>query len=221
MTVPAKILLVDDQSLYREGLVELFKKWSDLAVVADVADGKSALEACAEHHPDIVLMDVKMPRMDGITACGEIHSRFPGIAVVMLSLYGDKDRVLSAITNGANGYLLKNIHARQLHDKLLAVLKGSGVLSDEAAAICIDALRAPRLVTIDAQETQELVRTLTDHEKELLQMVANGASNRDIAQRLYIGESTVKKQISFVLTKLNLANRVQAAVFALRSGIAE
>lgn len=222
MGAPAKILLADDQSLYREGLAELFKKWeTDFSVVADVSDGAAAIEASAAFDPDIVLMDVKMPGVDGIDACREISASFPDTAVVMLSLYGDKGRVLAAISNGARGYLLKNIRAVQLHDKLITVLRGGVALSDEVGAICFEALRGPRLMPINSEKTADLIASLTEHEKDLLRFVARGSSNRDIADSLYLGESTVKKQISFLLTKLDMSNRVQAAVFALRSGIAQ
>lgn len=221
MASPAKILVVDDQSLYREGLVELFKRWGDFRVVGNAGEGRAAVELAATLQPDIVLMDVKMPGMSGIDACGEICSRFPSTAVVMLSLYGGRSRVLSAIANGASGYLLKNIHAQELRAKLLAVAAGGAALSDEAAAICLEALRRPRFASADEEETRRLIASLTEHEKALLRLIANGASNRDIAGALFIGESTVKKQVSLMLAKLGLGNRVQAAVFALRSGIAD
>lgn len=220
MDAPTKILLVDDQSLYREGMIELFKRWPELEVVGDAENGEDAIEMVGEHLPDIVLMDVKMPVMDGIEACGVIRSLYPQTKVVMLSLYGDKERVLSAISNGANGYLLKNIHAKQLHYKLSFVAAGGGALPDEIAGLCLDVLRRPSLVPVDEAETQRILQTLTDHEKELLRLLALGTSNKDIGVRLFIGESTVKKQISSILVKLQVDNRVQAAVFALRSGIA-
>ena len=219
MVEPIKILLVDDQSLYREGLVELFKKWDDFRVVGDVACGVDAVSECGVLRPDIVLMDVKMPGMDGIEACGEICLRYPA-AVVMLSLYGDKGRVLSAISNGAKGYLLKNIHANELRQKLLSVAKGDAALSDEVAAVCLDALRGPKFAPLDEAKVERLISSLTEHEIELLKFIAHGASNKDIASKLFIGEGTVKKHVSLMLAKLHLENRVQAAVFALRSGIA-
>lgn len=216
-----KIVLVDDQSLYRDGLAELFKKWPGFEVVGDASNGKDAISVCLETEPDIVLMDVKMPIMDGIESCGVIHEKLPSASVVMLSLYGDKSRVLSAIANGADGYLLKSIHARQLHGKLRTLIEGGAVLSDEVASICLDALRRPKFIPVDEKEIESLLRSLTTHEKELLRLIAVGASNKLIGERLFIGESTVKKQVSLILTKLGLENRVQAAIFALRSGLAE
>ena len=215
------IALADDHALYREGLRELIGKWEDFEVVGEACNGHEAVELCEEHRPDIVLLDVKMPIMDGVAACEAIHRAIPDLAVVMLSLYCDSDRVLSAIAGGARGYLLKSIYARELRDKLNSVLRGGAVLSDEATAVCFEAIRAQRFApTIQDVEIQCKLDMLTDHEKALLHLVALGASNKEIGERLYIGESTVKKQLNVVTTKLDLKNRVQAATFALRSGLA-
>ena len=222
MGAKTTILLADDHALYREGVREFIAKWDDFEVVGEVQNGLEAVEFCRANPPDIALLDVKMPLMDGVTACGAIHRENPGIAIVMLSLYCDSDRVLSAIANGARGYLLKSIYARELRDRLQSVLADGAVLSDEAAAVCFEAIRKQRFAPVmqDA-DMQRKLDMLTDHEKELLHLVALGASNKEIAERLYIGESTVKKQLNVVTTKLELKNRVQAATFALRSGLAE
>ncbi len=216
------LLLADDHALYREGVRELIGKWDDFEVIGEAENGLEAVEFCRENNPDIALLDVKMPLMDGVTACGAIHRENPDIAVVMLSLYCDSDRVLNAISNGAQGYLLKSIYAHELRDKLHSVLKGGAVLSDEAADVCFEVIRAQRFTPpMRDAGMQVMLDMLTDHEKELLRLVALGASNKEIGERLYIGESTVKKQLNAVTTKLGLKNRVQAATFALRSGIAE
>lgn len=216
------ILLADDHALYREGVRELIGKWDDFEVVGEAQNGLEAVEFCRDHAPDIALLDVKMPIMDGVAACGAIQRESPGVIVVILSLYCDSDRVLGAISNGARGYLLKSIYARELHDKLRSVLTGAAVLSDEAASVCFEAIRAQRFApTMLDASMQVMLDMLTDHEKELLRLVALGASNKEIGERLFIGESTVKKQLNAVTTKLDLKNRVQAATFALRSGLAE
>ena len=137
MSERARIVIVDDQALYREGLIELFRRWDEFSIVGDADSGEGAIELCAQHRPDLVLLDVKMPNVDGIEACGVIRGRFPDTAVVMLSLYGEKERVLGAIANGADGYLLKSIHAKQLRSKLRSVLGGVVYLSDVASSICI------------------------------------------------------------------------------------
>ena len=214
------VLIVDDHSLYREGLVALFEKWDDVDVVGDAADGIEAVEFCRHRAPDIVLMDLKMPNLDGIEATRIVTAENPGTSVVVLSVFAEEQDVMAAIRSGACGYLLKNTHARQLHGHLRSIVKGHGALSDEVSALCLGYIRklpreqAPREAMAQGQ-------ALTEHETQLIRLLAMGYSNRDIGERLFIGEGTVKKQVSAVLTKLGLENRVQAAVYALRSGIAE
>ncbi len=213
------VLVVDDHSLYREGIISLFEKWDDFDVIGEASDGLEAVEFCRAWPPHIVLMDVKMPNMNGIEATRVITAENPDIAVIMLSVYMDEDEVIAAIRNGARGYLMKNTHARQLHGHLRNVIKGQNALSDDVASVCFDFIRqAPRERT---QANAPTGAELTDHEKQLIRLVAMGYSNRDIGKRLFIGEGTVKKQVSNLLMKLGLENRVQAAVYALRSGLAE
>lgn len=222
MNAKASILLVDDHALYREGLRELMAKWDNFEVVGEAENGLEAVQFCRATPPDMVIMDVKMPVMDGVAACGAIHRELPGIAIVMLSLYSDSDRVLSAIANGARGYLLKSIYARQLRNRLCSVLEGGAALSDEVAAVCFEAIRQQRFSPVSLDEDLRCkVDSLTEHEKAILRLVALGLSNKEIGERLYIGESTVKKQLYAVTVKLGMKNRVQAATFALRSGIAD
>lgn len=218
----ASVLLVDDHALYREGLRELFAKWDDFEVVDEVSDGLEAVAKCSVNPPDLVIMDVKMPVMDGIEACGAIRRDHPETVVVMLSLYAERERVLSAIAAGAQGYLLKSMYARQLHDRLRSVMAGGAALSEDVAAICLDAIRSSRFtMPVMDEGTRRTLGLLTKHEEELLRLVAIGASNREIGERLFIGESTVKKQLSALMVKLGLKNRVQAATFALRAGLAD
>lgn len=214
------VLVVDDHSLYREGLVSLFEKWDDFDVIGEAADGMEAIEFCRAWPPHIVLMDVKMPNMDGVEATRIITAENPNIAVVMLSVYADEDDVVAAIRNGARGYLMKNTHAKQLHGHLRNIIAGSGAVSDDVASVCFGYIkRMPRERSLAAEAPAGY--SLTDHEKQLIRLVAMGYSNRDIGKRLFIGEGTVKKQVSGLLTKLGLENRVQAAVYALRSGLVE
>lgn len=214
------VLVVDDHSLYREGITSLFEKWDDFDVIGEAGNGAEAVEFCRTWPPHVVLMDVKMPQMDGLEAARIIHAENPAIAIVMLSVDAKADDVVTAIRNGARGYLMKSTHARQLHGYLRSVLDGQCVMSNEATTACFDFIR--QLPRERAQAGASPARALlTEHELQLLRLVAMGYSNREIAQRLYIGEGTVKKQLSMLLSKLGLENRVQAAVFALRSGLAE
>ncbi|WP_172135814.1 response regulator transcription factor [Adlercreutzia sp. ZJ473] len=211
---------MDNHSLYREGLVALFEKWDDFDVIGEATDGAEAIEFCRHWPPDVVLMDLKMPCVDGIEATRVICAENPGIAVIILSVHAEEQSVIASIRNGARGYLLKNTHAKRLHSHLRNVVKGASALSDEVSAICLEYIRH-----IPREHAHAFPRpepdNLTDHEKQLIRLLAMGYSNRDIGERLFIGEGTVKKQVSSMLAKLGLENRVQAAVYALRSGIAE
>jgi len=214
------VLVVDDHSLYREGISALFEKWDDFDVIGEASDGLEAVEFCRHWPPDIVLMDLKMPNMNGIEATRIITAENPDIAVIMLTIYAEEDDVVTAIRNGARGYLMKSTHAKELHEYLGNVLKGFNVMSGEAATACFDYIKkAPR----ERQRPDGVSEhgSLTDHERQLIRLVAMGYSNREIGERLFIGEGTVKKQVSNMLMKLGLENRVQAAVYALRCGLAE
>ena len=218
----AKVLLADDHALYREGLAELFGKWDDFEVVGEAENGLEAVEFCRNNEVDLVLMDVKMPVMDGVEATGIICCENPNIAVVMLTISVDDYELFGSIRKGAKGYLLKTTHARQLHNRLQSITRGFASISDEAAARCFEFIRGHQATgDIVPPEIKRACGQLTDHEKQLLRMLAVGASNREIGERMYMGESTVKKQVSAILTKLGLENRVQAAVFALRAGLVD
>lgn len=221
MSIDAKnILVVDDHSLYREGLVALFEKWDDFDVIGEAQNGREAIEFCRAWPPDIVLMDIKMPVMGGLEAARIITAEHPSIAIIMLSVFVDEGDVVTAIRNGARGYLLKNTHAKQLHGHLRNVVEGHAALCDEVASVCFDVIKAGPNTAAQPDVAPEHA-LLTEHEKQLIRLVAMGYSNREIGERLFIGEGTVKKQVSNVLTKLGLENRVQAAVYALRTGLAD
>lgn len=222
MVQVSSVLIADDHALYREGLREIIGRWEDFSVVGEAQDGREAVELCRLHHPDLVLMDVRMPGMDGISALSVISRECPSTVVVMLSVHESEREVIAAIRAGARGYVLKNTYAKQLHQRLRRVMDGSCTLSEEAAARCVAYIRESRSPEIwQSPNDAAALNLLTEHERQLLGLIAMGASNREIGERLFISESTVKKQISFMLTKLGLSNRVQAAVFALRSGLAE
>lgn len=214
------VLVVDDHSLYREGITALFDKWDDFDVIGEASDGVEAVEFCRHWPPHIVLMDVKMPNMSGLEAARIINAENPDVAIIMLTIYAEEDEVVTAIRDGARGYLMKSTHAAELHEHLRNVVKGFNVMSGEATNACFEYVKkAPR----ERRRAEESSRhgSLTDHERQLIRLVAMGYSNREIGERLFIGEGTVKKQVSNMLMKLGLENRVQAAVYALRSGLAE
>lgn len=218
MHQPTSILIADDQALYREGLCEIISRWDDFKVIGEVENGQEAVEFCRKRKPDLVLMDIKMPVMDGLTALSVITAELPETIIVMLSVYEGEHEVISALRNGARGYVLKNTYSRQFHHRLRCVVGGECTLSEEAATRCVDYIRRDKVQEHSAVHMPGDIH-LTEHERALLAHIAIGASNKEIGDALYISESTVKKQISFLLSKLNLDNRVQAAVFAIRTGI--
>jgi two-component system NarL family response regulator len=213
------LVLVDDHILFREGMKELISHWDDFEVVGEAANGLEALELCRELLPDVVLMDVSMAVMSGVEAASRIHQELPSVRVVMLTMSEDAKDLFEAIKGGAQGYVLKNTPARRLHDLLRGVMLGESPLSG--------AIAAKMLTEFTGQESQDSVplaarvEPLTDREIKILELVAEGLSNAEIGEQLFLGEQTIKKHLHHVLQKLHLNNRVQAAVYAIRQGLIE
>lgn len=219
---PARVLLVDDHALYREGLGALLMHGDDFDVAGEASNGLEAIEMCRKLIPDLVLMDVQMPLMDGVEAAGHIHNEFPNIPIVMLTVSNDEDYLFGAIRNGACGYVLKDTHSRQLRDRLRGVLRGEATLSGSIAARVLEEIKLQPSGKGDEPGTLEeskLGATLTDREQDILHLVAQGMSNEEIAAQLFLSTSTVKKQLSAIMQKLHLNNRIQVAVFASRIGL--
>lgn len=216
----ANVLLVDDSNLYREGLLGLFDRWDEFLVIGEIDNGRDAVKFCRTQVPDIILMDIQMPVMDGIEATHIIVDEHPEAVVIMLTVSLDERYLFDALRAGARGYVIKNIHARQLKDRLRKVLEGDSVLSSEVTGLCMEAVKNNDRQEL-SNEAREQTRFLSEREKEILRFVASGESNKEIGDRLFVSESTIKKQISTVLLKLGIKNRVQAAVFAIHAGLAD
>lgn len=217
---PTRVLIVDDQVLYRESLHELIKHWPEFEVVGEASNGREAVEFCRKHAPDLVLMDVQMPVMDGVEATGAICRNNSDITVVMLTVSDDDEHIFGALYNGAQGYLLKDMPARQLRNRLQGVARGEGTLSGAVTARVLKELTASHAnLPAHTELRQAAVQQLSERDIETLRLVAQGLSNEEIGARLYLSAGTVKKQLSSLMQKLNLENRVQIAVFAVRSGI--
>lgn len=217
---PLRILLVDDHALFRAGIASLLASRSTVEVVGEAQNGQEALEAARALKPDIVLMDVHMPGVDGIQATRMITTALPDVKVVMLTV-SDQDRDLfEAIKSGAHGYLLKNLEPEELFDYLSGISRGEAPLSRVMAAKILNefASQAARPKGADAPESSE---ALTPREKEVLKLVASGATNKEIATSLTLTENTVKNHLRNILEKLHLENRTQAAAYALKMGLTE
>ena len=217
-----RVLLVDDQILYSEALGGLMDRWPEYAIVGEAHDGKKAVEMARELKPDLVLMDISMPKMNGIDATRAILSEFPDTIVVMITVESEKDLVLEALQVGARGYLLKDTPARKLRDRLRQILQGDISLSETVTTPVVEELnrmRATLGANVGATTGVPSAVKLTDREKDILRLVAKGLSNEEISATLYLSLGTVKKQLSNLMLRLGLENRVQAAVYAVKAGL--
>jgi DNA-binding NarL/FixJ family response regulator len=208
-----RILLVDDHVLFRKGVASLLAARQDIEVVGEAGDGLEAVARARETLPDVILMDVSMPRCSGLEATQIIKQEMPHVHIVMLTVSDDDRALFAAIKNGAEGYLLKSLEPQQLFDKLEGVRHGEAALSGTLAAKILQEFRQPDK---SLAQPAEAVDALTPREVEVLELVVEGASNKEIAARLGIQENTVKIHLRNILEKLHLQNRLQAAVYAVR-----
>jgi DNA-binding NarL/FixJ family response regulator len=217
--VTIRVLLVDDQPLLRTGFRMILEAESDLVVVGEAGDGQQALEQVRALQPDVVLMDIRMPRMDGVEATRRIAG--PGrdgpVKVLVLTTFDLDEYVVEALRAGASGFLLKDVPAEELVQAIRVVADGAAMLAPSITRRLLD-LYATRLPTGEEAPSPAL-NTLTEREMEVLRLVAKGLSNAEIAAELFVSETTVKTHVGHVLTKLGLRDRVQAAVFAYESGL--
>jgi DNA-binding NarL/FixJ family response regulator len=207
-------MLVDDHILFRKGIEALLTSHDDFEVVGEASNGKEAVEKVGACQPDVILMDIDMPVCSGLNAVKMIHSEMSNIPIVMLTVSDDDQDLFKAIKNGAKGYLLKNLEPKELYEMLLGVLRGEAPLTGIMAAKILQELRTPQ-----STGEGEVEETLTERERDVLKLIAEGMSNKEIAEQLCITENTVKVHVRTTLEKLQLRNRVQAAVYAVREGL--
>jgi DNA-binding NarL/FixJ family response regulator len=210
------LLLADDHTLFRDGLRELIKHWKEFRVVGEAENGQEAVDLCRQQRPDIVLMDVQMPVMNGVEATRRILAESPSIQVVMLTMSVEERDLFEALKQGARGYVLKNISARELRERLREVVRGEVPLSAAIATKILAEFNRQR-----AAKENGTYEPLTEREIQILQFVVEGLSNEEIGVRLFLSDQTVKKQLSNVMQKLHLNNRVQIAVYAVRKGLVD
>jgi DNA-binding NarL/FixJ family response regulator len=206
-----RLLLVEDQALLREGLKRLLDSQADLQVVGEAADGQQAIDQVKALRPDLVLMDVRMPVMDGVTATRLISERFPATKVLVLTTFADDEYVEQAMQAGAMGYLLKDTPTEDLATAIRSAHKG---YTQFAPGLFKKVFAQSDSSSHSTKQSTMALAELTPREREVLSLIATGASNREIAEVLVISEKTVKNHVSNILTRLNLRDRTQAAVFA-------
>ena len=213
---PARLLIVDDHELARLGLVGALQGERGLTIVGEARNGREAVELCQELHPDLVLMDVRMPQMDGLAATAEIVRTCPRTSVIMLTMQEDPEYVLEALKVGASGYLLKESGRPEIVAAIRQVLSGESLLH---AGLVAELLQRLRRDDHSEPSTASATHTLSDREIEVLTLLAAGNTNREIAKDLVLSVSTVKTHVEHVIAKLEVADRTQAAVKATRLGI--
>jgi DNA-binding NarL/FixJ family response regulator len=209
---PVRVLLVDDQALFREALATLLEVRPEIEVVGEAANGAEALDRAAALRPDVVLMDLHMPVLDGIAATRRLRVEQPQIRVLALTTFDDDEDVFAALRAGALGYLLKDVSSERLVEALLAAARGESVLQPSVAAKVV--ARVARMADEPAPRPQPLVDPLSDRELEVLRLLAEGSSNREIAAALFLAEGTVKNHVTNVLAKMGARDRTQAALRA-------
>lgn len=210
-----RILLADDHALFRDGLAALLQS-RGYAVVAQARDGLEALEQARSTHPDLILMDVNMPRLGGLEATRLILTELPETRVVILTVADDDENLFEAIKSGAQGYLLKNTDTRVLFERLEDAARGEPALSGPLASKILKEFARRLSGGADAEEQAE---DLNEREKQVLSLAAEGLTNRDIAAQLHLSENTIKYHFKNILQKLHLRNRAQAVAYALQSGL--
>ena len=213
-----RVLLVDDHVLFRRGMASLLREREEFDVVGEAMDGREAIQKARELMPDVILMDISMPKMDGIEATRSIKQELPYLKIVMLSASEEESDLFEAIKSGAQGYLLKKIEPQELFAMLKGVVQGDAPISRAMAAKILGEFAHQARRTA---EPSSPAANLSPREKEVLDLVTQGKSNKEIAAALAIAENTVKNHLKNILEKLHLENRVQAATYALREGLVE
>ena len=209
---PIRVAVVDDQELFRRGLTMLLDVEDDMEVVGEASDGVAATELAASAAPDVVLMDVRMPKRSGIEACVAIKDVAPAARIIMLTVSDEEADLYEAVKNGASGYLLKDSSIDEVAQAIRVVADGQSLISPSMAIKLLDEFK--QMSRSDRQQVP--TPRLTDRELEVLKLVAQGLNNREIAKRLFISENTVKNHVRNILEKLQLHSRMEAVMYAVR-----
>lgn len=203
-----RVVIADDHAVVRHGLRQLLSTFAGVELVGDAADGETAVALCAERRPDVVLMDLEMPEVDGVEATRRITSDHPTVAVVVLTSFSDRERIMRALDAGAVGYLLKDVEPEELEKAIKSAARGDSPLDPRAARMLLS-----------AHQAAAPAEGLSDREREVLLMVADGLANKQIARQLSISEKTVKAHLTSVFRRIGVTDRTQAALWAERNGL--
>lgn len=212
MTDVIHVLLADDHDLVRSGLKTALRGHEEFSVVGEARDGNEAVREALKLKPELAVLDVRMPRLSGIEACREIRSALPSTNVLMLTSYADEQAVMAAIVAGASGFMLKEVQTADLIEAMRVVGRGGKTLDPVSSAAVIEQIRRGNVVS----EEDRVAAQLTERELRILDLIADGMTNREIGETLFLSEKTVKHHVSDILGKLGITRRVEAAAFAIR-----
>ncbi|CCQ97032.1 Uncharacterized transcriptional regulatory protein YfiK [[Clostridium] ultunense Esp] len=211
-----RIIIAEDQAIVRQGLAALLSRMEGIRVVGEAANGREAVEACRLHRPDLVLMDVQMPVLNGVEATLQIKKEFPAIQVLILTTFDEDEYLFDALQNGASGYLLKDATPEKIGEAIREVMKGGAFIAPPVAKKVVARLKGGMK---SSREKWKQLSSLTDRELEIIRLIGEGKSNKEIAETLFLTQGTVKNYISGILQKLELRDRTQIAIFALRNDL--
>jgi len=210
--VKTRLMIVDDHEVVRMGLRAALDVEPDFTVVAEASNGAAAIEKARAHRPDIILMDVRMDGMDGIEACREVRNELPDTKVLMLTSFAEEETVVAALLAGAAGYVLKNVARARLLEALRSVARGESLLDSKVTKGVVEKLVAAHSAPGEDDE-------LTAREREVLALIAEGATNKEIAAKLVVSENTARNHVSHILSKLGFSRRSEAAAYAVKKGL--
>jgi DNA-binding NarL/FixJ family response regulator len=211
-----RVLLADDHTVLRQGIAQALELQDDMTVVAQASNGSEAVEMAKQHRPDVALLDISMPELDGVAATGQITDALPDTGVIILTMYRRDDYIFEAIKAGASGYLLKEVELRELVRAVRTVARGEAVIDAAIAGRVMAELRSDNVLPKPDDED-----SLSERDIEILRLLAEGQSNQAIAEHLSISEKTVRNRLSLVFRRFHLKNRTEAALFAMRRGLVE
>ncbi len=211
---PLRVLIVDDHEVVREGLRSLLNRRESITVVGDAGTVSTAIEEAARLRPDVVIMDVRLPDGSGVEACREVRQDNPDTKVIMLTSYADDEAVFASILAGAAGYLLKQTRGQALAEAIETVARGGSLLDPSVTQKVLERVRS-----LGSRRPDDSLASLSDQEQKILLLIADGKTNKEIAEEIYLSDKTVKNYVSSILSKLNLRRRAEAAAFIARKGL--
>ena len=213
-----KILIADDQELIRQSLMIILDNVPDFEVVDCVADGMEVMASVKEEKPDVILMDIRMPRMDGVVCTQRLKELYPDIKIIILTTFDDDEYVFNALKFGASGYLLKGISMKELSDAIRKVYNGTAMINEDITSKVLRLFSRMAQSNVAIRVEDRLTEDLKPHEWDIIVLVGSGLSNKEIASRLNLSEGTVRNSLSNILSKLQLRDRTQLAIWAVQTG---